>query len=187
MHPWHDVALGSGVPEMFPVLVEVPMGSKHKDALDKATGLMRVDRVRFSAVHSPSNYGVIPQTSAEDHDPLDVLVLGQEPVVPLALLTAKASGLMQMRDQGERADKIIAGHVHDPDYAHYNSIFELPAHRMLKSNASSRITRLWKIKPLSWEISLIGQRHWRVLRKRSNATGSIDIHLCTLTGKTEHK
>src|SRR5882724_6276938 len=57
----------------------------------------------------------------------------------------------------------------------------------VKSNASSRITRLWKIKPLSWEISLIGQRHWRVLRKRSNATGSIDIHLFTLTGKTEHK
>ena len=130
MHPWHDVALGSGVPEMFPVLVEVPMGSKHKDALDKATGLMRVDRVRFSAVHSPSNYGVIPQTSAEDHDPLDGLVLGQEPVVPLAILTAKAIGLMQMRDQGERADKIIAGHVHDPDYAHYNSIFALPAQRL---------------------------------------------------------
>jgi inorganic pyrophosphatase len=130
MHPWHDVELGSGVPEIFPVIVEVPMGSKNKYELDKATGLIRVDRVLFSAVHYPSNYGFIPQTYAEDHDPLDVLVLGQEPVVPLALLTAKAIGLMQMRDQGESDDKIIAVHVHDPDYAHYNSIFELPAHRM---------------------------------------------------------
>jgi len=92
MHPWHDVELGSGVPEIFPVIVEVPMGSKNKYELDKATGLMRVDRVRFSAVHYPANYGFIPQTYAEDHDPLDMLVLGQEPVVPLAILTAKAIG-----------------------------------------------------------------------------------------------
>jgi acyl-CoA synthetase (AMP-forming)/AMP-acid ligase II len=116
MHPWHDVELGSGVPEIFPVIVEVPMGSKNKYELDKATGLIRVDRVLFSAVHYPSNYGFIPQTYAEDHDPLDVLVLGQEPVVPLAILTAKAIGLMQMQDQGESDDKIIAVHVHDPDY-----------------------------------------------------------------------
>ena len=130
MHPWHDVDLGNGVPEIFPVIVEVPMGSKNKYELDKATGLIRVDRVLFSAVHYPSNYGFIPQTYAEDHDPLDVLVLGQEPVVPLAILTAKAIGLMQMRDQGEIDDKIIAVHLHDPDYAHYCSIFELPLHRM---------------------------------------------------------
>lgn len=130
MHPWHDVDLGNGVPEIFPVIVEVPMGSKNKYELDKATGLIRVDRVLFSAVHYPSNYGFIPQTYAEDHDPLDVLVLGQEPVVPLAILTAKAIGLMQMRDQGEIDDKIIAVHLHDPDYAHYCSIFELPVHRM---------------------------------------------------------
>jgi len=73
MHPWHDVELGSGVPEMFPVIVEVPMGSKNKYELDKATGLIRVDRVLFSAVHYPSNYGFIPQTYAEDHNPLDVV------------------------------------------------------------------------------------------------------------------
>jgi inorganic pyrophosphatase len=130
MHPWHDVDLGNGVPEIFPVIVEVPMGSKNKYELDKATGLIRVDRVLFSAVHYPANYGFIPQTYAEDHDPLDVLVLGQEPVVPLAILTAKAIGLMQMLDQGEIDDKIIAVHLHDPDYAHYLSIFELPVHRM---------------------------------------------------------
>src|SRR5919198_4903018 len=98
MHPWHDVDLGNGVPEIFPVIVEVPMGSKTKYELDKATGLIRVDRVLFSAVHYPSNYGFIPRTYAEDHDPLDVLVLGQEPVFPLTILTAKAIGLMKMLD-----------------------------------------------------------------------------------------
>jgi inorganic pyrophosphatase len=130
MHPWHDVELGNDVPEIFPVIVKVPMGSKNKYELDKATGLIRVDRVLFSAVYYPANYGFIPRTYAEDHDPLDVLVLGQEPVVPLAILTAKAIRLMKMRDQGEIDDKIIAVHLHDPDYAHYSSVFELPAHRM---------------------------------------------------------
>ena len=130
MNAWHDVDLGDGVPEIFPAIVEVPMGSKNKYELDKATGLIRVDRVLFSAVHYPANYGFIPQTYAEDHDPLDVLVLGQEPVVPLAILTAKAIGLMKMRDQGEIDDKIIAVHLNDPDYAHYCSVSELPVHRM---------------------------------------------------------
>ena len=92
MNAWHDVDLGNGVPEIFPVVVEVPMGSKNKYELDKATGLIRVDRVLFSAVHYPANYGFIPQTYAEDHDPLDVLVLGQQPVVPLAILTARDDG-----------------------------------------------------------------------------------------------
>src|SRR5207245_6359673 len=128
MHPWHDVDLGNGIPETFPVIVEVPMGSKNKYELDKATGLIRVDRGLFSAGHYPSNYGFIPRTYAEDHDPLDVLVLGQEPVGPLAILTAKAIGLMQLRDQGESDDKIIAVRVPDPCYPDYNSLFELHAH-----------------------------------------------------------
>src|SRR5947208_16742572 len=103
MNAWHDVDLGNGVPEIFPAIVEVPMGSKNKYELDKATGLIRVDRVLFSAVHYPSNYGFIPQTYAEDHDPLDVLVLGQELVVPLAIPIASAILVMQMRDVGESA------------------------------------------------------------------------------------
>src|SRR5437016_311191 len=131
MHPWHDYPIDeASVAQWFPAIVEVPMGSKNKYELDKATGLIRLDRVLFSAVHYPSNYGFIPRTYAADRDPLDVLVLGQEPVFPLATLTAKAIGLMKMRDQGEIDDKIIAVHLHDPDYAHYNSVFELPAHRM---------------------------------------------------------
>ncbi|MCB0420573.1 MAG: inorganic diphosphatase [Bdellovibrionales bacterium] len=130
MNPWHDVQLGDEVPHIFPALIEVPKGSKNKYELDKETGLIRVDRVLFSSVQYPANYGFIPQTYCEDNDPLDVLVLGQEPVYPLSILMAKPIGLMKMSDQGESDDKIIAVHAHDPEYAHYTSITELPPHRM---------------------------------------------------------
>ena len=132
MHPWHDVALGSALPDQVPVVIEVPKGSKTKYELDKKSGLLRVDRILFSSVHYPANYGFIPRTYCEDHDPLDVLVLGQDPVVPLAIMLAKPIGVMKMRDQGEADDKIIAVHANDPEYVHYNSIYELPPHRMME-------------------------------------------------------
>lgn len=130
MNPWHDVKLGDDVPHSFPAIIEVPKGSKYKYELDKETGLIKVDRVLFSSVHYPANYGFIPRTYCDDNDPLDVLVLGQEPVYPLSMLTAKPIGLMKMVDQGEEDDKIIAVHAHDPEYSHYSSITELPPHRM---------------------------------------------------------
>lgn len=132
MHPWHDVKLGDESPYLVPVVIEVPKGSKNKYELDKSSGLLRVDRVLFSSVHYPANYGFIPQTYCEDHDPLDVLVLGQETVVPLAIMIAKPIGVMKMTDQGEADDKIIAVHANDPEYVHYNSIYELPPHRMME-------------------------------------------------------
>lgn len=130
MNPWHDVSLGSDIPHVFPAIIEVPKGSKNKYELDKETGLIRVDRVLFSSVQYPANYGFIPKTYCEDNDPLDVLVLGQEPVYPLTILIAKPIGLMKMSDQGESDDKIIAVHANDPEYSHYSSITELPPHRM---------------------------------------------------------
>jgi inorganic pyrophosphatase len=130
MHPWHDVELGGQSPDLFPVVIEIPMGSKNKYELDKHSGLIKVDRVLYSSMVYPSNYGFIPQTYCEDHDPLDVLVLGQETVAPLSIMLAKPIGVMKMRDQGEEDDKIIAVHANDPEYAHYNSIEELAPHRM---------------------------------------------------------
>jgi inorganic pyrophosphatase len=129
-HPWHGVDVGGNIPHQFPVVIEVPKGSKTKYELDKQSGLIRVDRVLFSSVHYPANYGFIPQTYCEDNDPLDVLVLGQEPCVPLSIMMAKPIGVMKMRDQGEADDKIIAVHLNDPEYLHYTSISELPPHRM---------------------------------------------------------
>ncbi|HEY9676438.1 MAG TPA: inorganic diphosphatase [Drouetiella sp.] len=132
MHPWHDVELGRDAPSRFTAVIEVPMGSNVKYELDKKSGLLRVDRILFSSVHYPANYGFIPQTLGDDHDPLDVLVLGQEPLMPLCLVRAKPIGLMKMIDQGELDDKIIAVHVDDAEFAHYDSIRELPPHRLLQ-------------------------------------------------------
>lgn len=130
MNPWHDVDPGKDVPKYVSAVIEVPKGSKVKYELDKRSGLIRVDRILFSSVHYPANYGFIPQTYCDDSDPLDILVLGQEPVAPLSIMKAKPIGVMKMSDQGEADDKIIAVHADDPEYAHYNSIFELPPHRL---------------------------------------------------------
>jgi inorganic pyrophosphatase len=132
VHPWHDVDIGNQTPHLVTAIIEVPKGSKTKYELDKKNGLIRVDRILFSSVHYPANYGFIPQTYCDDHDPLDILVLGQVPVVPLAILIAKPIGVMKMLDQGEADDKIIAVHADDPEYAHYASIHELPPHRMIE-------------------------------------------------------
>lgn len=130
MHPWHDVQIGSRAPDIVPVIVEVPKGSKTKYELDKKSGLIRVDRILYSSVVYPANYGFIPQTYCDDHDPLDILVLGQETIVPLAIMMAKPIGVMKMRDQNEEDDKVIAVHADDPEYRDYTSINDLPPHRM---------------------------------------------------------
>ena len=130
MHPWHDVNLGKEAPAIVTAVIEIPKGSKVKYELDKESGLIKVDRILFSSVHYPANYGFVPQTYCEDKDPLDVLVLGQEPVVPLSLMRAKIIGVIRMQDQGEADDKLIAVHADDPEYCHINSINELPTHRM---------------------------------------------------------
>lgn len=130
MHPWHDVEIGDEAPDIVPVIIEVPRGSKTKYELDKPSGLLKVDRVLFSSVHYPANYGFIPRTYCDDKDPLDVLVLGQDPVVPLAIMRARPIGVMKMLDQGEADDKIIAVHADDPEFASYHSIKELPPHRL---------------------------------------------------------
>lgn len=129
-NPWHDVEVGTRFADVFPAIVEVPKGSKVKYELDKATGLIKVDRVLYSSAHYPANYGFIPRTYCDDKDPLDVLILGQEPFVPLSLVMAKPIGVMRMLDQGEADDKIIAVHADDPEFNHYSSIKELPPHRM---------------------------------------------------------
>jgi inorganic pyrophosphatase len=101
-HPWHDVTPGHKLPQEFNAVVEIPFGSSVKYELDKASGLLKLDRVLYSAVYYPANYGFIPQTLAEDDDPLDVLVLCQEAVVPLTLIHARTIGLMTMIDSGKQ-------------------------------------------------------------------------------------
>jgi inorganic pyrophosphatase len=129
-HAWHDVTPGEHLPAEFVAVIEIPMGSSVKYELDKETGLLRVDRILYSAVYYPANYGFIPQTLAEDDDPLDVLVLCQEPVAPLTLVNARAIGLMTMIDSGKKDHKVLAVAVHDPEYNGFREASELPAHRL---------------------------------------------------------
>ena len=131
MHPWHDCYVDHySVEKSFPVIIEVPKGSKNKYELDKETGLLKLDRVLFSAVHYPANYGFIPRTYCDDGDPLDVLVLGQESVHPLTLVEARAIGVMRMRDEKGIDDKIVAVSVNDPAVADYTDKSQLPTHEL---------------------------------------------------------
>jgi inorganic pyrophosphatase len=131
IHPWHDVSPGDRVPQEFRAIIEIPFGSSVKYELDKSSGLIKLDRVLYSAVYYPANYGFIPQTLAEDDDPLDVLVLCQEAAAPLTLMRARAIGLMTMIDAGKKDHKIIAVAVHDPEFNSYHEAQEMPPHRLL--------------------------------------------------------
>ena len=129
MHPWHDAYVDDAViATAFPVIVEIPRGSTNKYELDKETGLLRLDRVLYSAVHYPADYGFIPRTYCDDGDPLDALVLGNEPVYPLTIVQARAVGVMRMRDEKGIDDKIVAVSVRDPSFADYTDKSQLPAH-----------------------------------------------------------
>lgn len=129
-HAWHDVTPGERLPSEFTAVIEIPTGSSVKYELDKETGLLRLDRILYSAVYYPANYGFIPQTYAEDDDPLDVLVLCQEAVAPLTLVDARAIGLITMVDSGKRDHKIVAVAIHDPEYNGFREADELPPHRL---------------------------------------------------------
>jgi len=131
IHPWHDVSPGDQLPQEFLSVIEIPFGSSVKYELDKKSGLIRLDRVLYSAVYYPANYGFIPQTLAEDDDPLDVLVLCQEAVVPLTIIHARAVGLMTMVDQGKLDHKIIAVATGDPEFDSYREARDMPQHRLL--------------------------------------------------------
>jgi inorganic pyrophosphatase len=129
VHAWHDIYVDEELIEReFPVVIEVPKGSKNKYELDKETGFLRLDRVLYSAVHYPANYGFIPRSFCDDGDPLDALVLGQEPVYPLTIVEARAIGVMRMRDDKGIDDKIIAVNVRDPAVSDYRDRKQLPAH-----------------------------------------------------------
>ncbi len=129
MHPWHDVTVDeSRIAESFPAVIEVPKGSTNKYELDKETGLLRLDRVLYSAVHYPADYGFVPRTWCDDGDPLDVLVLGQAPVHPLTIVEARAVAVMPMRDEKGLDHKLIAVSAADPAYDGIRELDQLAPH-----------------------------------------------------------
>jgi inorganic pyrophosphatase len=132
MHPWHDIDPGNDAPAFVKSIIEIPKGSKGKYELDKESGLLRLDRVLFSSVHYPANYGFIPRTYCDDHDPLDILVICSIDVIPMSIIEAKVIGAMEMIDGDERDDKIIAVARHDMSVNYINDLSELPPHTLVE-------------------------------------------------------
>lgn len=132
LHPWHSAHTGENAPHTVNAVVEIAQGSRVKYEVDKVTGLLKMDRVIFSSFHYPVNYGFIPQTLGMDGDPLDILVICSQPIQPLCLVEAHVIGNMQMIDNGQMDDKIIAVAAKDPSVQHYKNMLSLPAHFMLE-------------------------------------------------------
>jgi inorganic pyrophosphatase len=125
---WHDIPPGPQPPEQVTAVIEIPSGSRNKYELDKITGLLKLDRVLYSAVQYPGDYGFIPGTLAEDGDPLDVLVLINEPTFPGCLITVRPVGVLHMTDRGDPDEKILAVPSEDPYHQEYFDIADLPQH-----------------------------------------------------------
>lgn len=125
---WHSISPDRIQPEDFIAIIEIEKGSKRKYELDKETGLLVLDRVLYTSTHYPANYGFIPRTLADDGDPLDVLVLCNEPIDPLVLVQCYPIGVITMLDNGKNDEKIIAIPFEDPTYNAYRGIEALPSH-----------------------------------------------------------
>ena len=128
MNIWHDMDPAQITPTDFSAVIEIPKDSQCKYELDKVTGLLRLDRVLYTATHYPANYGFIPRTYADDGDPLDVLVLCSRSIQPMTLIQVYPIGVMRMLDDGRIDDKIIAIPFADPTYNNIRSIDEMPPH-----------------------------------------------------------
>lgn len=127
-NPWHSVSPGENIPEYVNGIIEIPQNTRAKYELDKDSGLLKLDRVIYSSMYYPANYGFIPQTYCDDKDPLDILVLSQITIVPMCMVSARVIGVMRMLDGGELDDKIIAVAENDMSVNHINDISELPVH-----------------------------------------------------------
>ena len=128
MNIWHDVDPQRITPNDFLAVIEIEKGSKKKYELDKQTGLIILDRILYTSTHYPANYGFIPRTLADDGDPLDVLILCNEPIDPLVLVQCYPIGVITMLDNGKNDEKIIAIPFNDPTYNSYHDISDLPPH-----------------------------------------------------------
>ncbi len=128
MNIWHDIDDERINSDYFTAVIEIEKGGKNKYELDKETGLLKLDRVLYTSTHYPANYGFIPKTYADDNDPLDVLVLCSESIVPMTLVDCYPIGVLKMIDQGDVDEKIIAVCNNDPYHNNYKDISELPVH-----------------------------------------------------------
>ena len=152
MHSWHDVKASRVTPSRFLAMIEISKGSKNKYELDKETGHLLLDRVLFTSTHYPQNYGFIPRTFADDYDPLDVLVLCSESIIPMSLVECEPIGVLIMTDNGLNDEKIIAVAVNDPFYNSYKDISEVPPHVMDEIKHFFAVYKTLEGKPTSVDV-----------------------------------
>lgn len=131
-HPWHDVSIGNAYPERVKGIIEIPKNCRAKYELDKDSGMLKLDRLLYSSINYPANYGFIPQTYCDDGDPLDILVISQIEIVPMCLVEATVLGVMRMLDGGEMDDKIIAVASNDISVNHMKEMSDMPPHLLLE-------------------------------------------------------
>lgn len=151
---WHDLPAGQSAPDLIYTVVEVPRGSRNKYEYDKELGLIRLNRVLFSSLYYPGDYGFIPQTFWEDGDPLDVLVMVGEPSFTGALIEARPIGLFQMLDGGEPDDKILAVPNSDPLFKDYRDLGDVPRHFLAEVQHFFSVYKDLqgvKVQPIGWK------------------------------------
>ncbi|MDR1101808.1 MAG: inorganic diphosphatase [Clostridiales bacterium] len=128
MNIWHDLDESRVTSDSLTAVIEISKGSKQKYELDKDTGMLILDRVLFTSTHYPANYGFIPRTLSQDGDPLDILVLCQESILPMTLVQCYPIGVLKMIDNDDDDEKIIAIPFGDPSMSCYKDISDLPLH-----------------------------------------------------------
>ncbi|NMC39232.1 MAG: inorganic diphosphatase [Bacteroidales bacterium] len=165
-HPWHDVYPGREIPAMVNCIIEIPKGSKGKYELEKSSGLLMLDRVLFSSVHYPANYGFIPQTYCDDHDPLDILVICSIDVFPMCIVEAKVIGVMEMFDGKEKDAKIISVARHDMSVNHINELSELPPHTLVELKRFFEDYKKLEEKEVTVEQFLNREEAYRIINER---------------------
>ncbi len=154
MNLWHDIPPGPDVPEIVHAVIEIPKGSRNKYELDKQLGTIKLDRVLYSSLHYPSDYGIIPQTFYDDGDPLDIMVMVTEPTFPGCVIAARPIGLWKMLDKGARDYKIMAVPVNDPMFGHCKDISDLPPHFLKEVHHFFQVYKDLegqRVEPLGWE------------------------------------
>ena len=127
-HPWHEMDAGPDAPARMNVVVEIPRGSRNKYELDKQTGMFKLDRLLYSSVHYPGDYGFFPQTYAEDDDPLDAIVMTTVPTFPGCVIEVRPIGIFRMTDRDEMDEKVLCVPARDPLYDEYRGLGDVAPH-----------------------------------------------------------
>lgn len=180
MNIWHDIESNRITPEEFIAVIEINKGSKQKYEMDKKTGLLRLDRILYTSTHYPANYGFIPHTLAEDDDPLDVLILCSESLVPMSLVKCYPIGVIVMNDNGKVDEKIIAIPDMDPNYNTYKSIHDLPTHVFDEMRHFFTVYKQLENKSTTVDVTADRDEAIKIIKK---AMENYKTHLYELTAK----